>query len=113
MNVKKINNMSLIERPIHNIKQIDWGAVVWIGVFFVIPMTFWVFPAQARMGLIEAITYLFSLDFYTEPTVSTNIVSGMQNKTYLLLNIGKVILWIWTIIIVLRFLFKKPNEIES
>ncbi|MCE0554854.1 hypothetical protein LQK80_32490 [Bacillus thuringiensis] len=79
---------------------------------FVIPMTFWVFPAQARMGLIEAITYLFSLDFYTEPTVSTNIVSGMQNKTYLLLNIGKVILWIWTIIIVLRFLFKNLMKLN-
>lgn len=107
--MKKINNMRLIERPIYNIKQIDWGAVAWIGVFFVIPMTLWVFPAQARMGLIEAITYLFSLDFYKEPTVSTNIVSRMQNKTYLLLNIGKVILWVWTIIIVLRFLFKQPN----
>ncbi|MEB8675387.1 hypothetical protein P4H08_19060 [Bacillus cereus] len=102
--------MKLIERPIYNIKQIDWGAIGWIGVFFIVPMVVWVFPAQARMGLTEAITYLFSPSFYEEPTVSTNIVNQMQNKTYLLLNIGKVIIWIWTLIIVLRFLFKKPSR---
>ncbi|PGR00756.1 hypothetical protein COA24_12750 [Bacillus cereus] len=101
--------MKMIERPIYNIKQIDWGAVAWIGVFFIIPMTLWIFPAQAKMGLTEAITYLFSPNFYTEATVSTNIVASVQNKTYLILNIGKVIIWIWTLIIVLRFLFKKPN----
>ncbi|MDA2074291.1 hypothetical protein PDM84_30095 [Bacillus cereus] len=100
----------MIERPIYNIKQIDWGAVAWIGVFFIIPMTLWIFPAQAKMGLTEAITYLFSPNFYTEVTVSTNIVASVQNKTYLILNIGKVIIWIWTLIIVLRFLFKKPNR---
>ncbi|PFO53833.1 hypothetical protein [Bacillus cereus] len=104
--------MKIVKRPFYNIKEFDFGAVAWTIIFFVAPMVFWVIPAQARMGLTESIAYLFSLDFYTETTVSTNMFSQIQNKTSYLLNIGKVIVWIWSISALIIFLFKKPKELK-
>ncbi|KIQ87400.1 hypothetical protein RW25_15735 [Bacillus sp. L_1B0_8] len=104
--------MKFIERPFYNIKGFDFGAVAWIIIFFVAPMVFWVIPAQARMGLTEAMAYLFSLDFYTETTVATNMLSQIQNKTSYLLNIGKVVVWILSISSLLIFLFKKPKALK-
>ncbi|MCU5519913.1 hypothetical protein CN995_01650 [Bacillus cereus] len=104
--------MKFVERPFYNIKEFDFGAVAWTIIFFVAPMVFWVIPAQARMGLTESMAYLFSLDFYTETTVSTNMLSQIQNKTSYLLNIGKVVVWILSISALLIFLFKKPKALK-
>ncbi|MCU5662297.1 hypothetical protein OCB16_24290 [Bacillus cereus] len=104
--------MKFVERPFYNIKGFDFGAVAWIIMFFVAPMVFWVIPAQARMGLTESIAYLFSLDFYNETNVSTNVFGQIQNKTFLMLNIGKITVWTWSVSALLIFLFKEPKELK-
>lgn len=108
--------MKFIERPIYNIKNIEWGAIVWVG-FWMTLLSAWVIPAEAQMGFVKSIKFLFSTNFYEVKEVSvpndiiysTTMLSQGLNNVYKLLNVGKVILWAMTIIMVLAFLFKNPK----
>ncbi|MGH0736105.1 hypothetical protein ACQVQ3_24475 [Bacillus cereus] len=100
--------MKIIKRPIQNIKQADWGVVIWMSAWTSL-IALWVIPAQAYTSVGESISFLFSLDFYSAPTVSENILTNMQNKTTNLLNIGKVVFWFMTMALLFMFLFKKPK----
>ncbi|PHE64166.1 hypothetical protein COF68_04780 [Bacillus toyonensis] len=102
--------MDFMSRPIKNLKQLDWGAVIWM-VAWTSLIAVWVLPAQARMGVSESISFLFSLDFYSEPSVTGNMLSQVQNNASNLLNIGKVVIWLMTAIMLAVFLFKKPKNV--
>ncbi len=108
--------MKFFERPIFNIKSIEWGAIAWVG-FWMILLLAWVLPAEAHLGLSESFKFLLSPTFFEikEISVSNDIVSTTTmvsqgiNNIYKLLNIGKIIFWVMTIIMILSFLFKEPK----
>gem|GEM_PF-5963411 len=106
--------MKFTKRPIHNIKNIEWGAIAWVG-FWLILLSAWVIPAEAHMGFAKTIKFLFSTNFYeikevtNDAIYSTPMLNQGRNNVYKLLNVGKVILWAMTIIMMLAFLFRNPK----
>ncbi|RTR28087.1 hypothetical protein EKG37_17440 [Robertmurraya yapensis] len=114
--------MSLFNRPIQNIKTIDIGAIAWVG-FWLGGLFLLIIPVQMYGDIRNAFPIFFSFDFIEKiPAPADSSLSNsfqeiqtsrieMLNKLYTFFNVSKVIFWIFTIGIIIKFLFKQPKKI--
>ncbi len=106
--------MKMIQRPLHNIKLIDYKFIIGFSVFIIIFIALAI-PASIRSSILEAISFVFSPQFIeVESSNSLNSTSiqteqSVQNR-YHILNVLKVSLWIMGAILLLGFLFKKSED---
>ncbi|MED3794407.1 hypothetical protein P4571_18415 [Niallia alba] len=112
--------MEFIKRPYNNIKKINLFALFWCVILVIIILLFTI-PASKYMVLQDAFKFLFSLDFYEAESVekisdsttitTTNLMfDSTKLSIYKILNAGKIVLWVLTAGMLLRFLFKQPKN---
>ena len=108
--------MKLIDRPIYNIKQIDFMGIgfVCLGIAAI---TIFVFSFQQVMTIGEFLNFMFSFGLLEKRNVivdsfgSPSVQTGMFNTLATSMNITKIVFWILAPILLLLFLFKKPSEV--
>ncbi len=106
--------LNIIERPVQNIKNIDW-AVLGLSLFTMALICLWIIPVEIISGVKFSIGFLFSPEFYELKEISNDpfepkLLIQQQNNLYQMFNIGKIIVWVMTPIMLLLFLFKKPGD---
>ncbi|MGG3806053.1 hypothetical protein [Metabacillus fastidiosus] len=102
----------------------DTGAIGWC-FFWIIGLLAIVIPSQFRMGLADSINFLFSFELLElkEVEVKEGIAEALYeaevlrvesfNKLLQFVNIGKIVFWIATFIMLFVFLFKRPETEEN
>lgn len=113
--------MSFFQRPIQNIKQIDYKYVVWM-TFWGLFLVFSLIPFAQLMTLGEALRFIFSFDFLPVEEMKATVTSRglsesifdthtlVKNRMYLTFNILKVLNWLFLLAFIIGFLFKKPKN---
>lgn len=110
---------TLLQRPIQNIKNVDFGAIGFVG-FFMSLLLFWVIPVEMLGAVDNAFSFMFSFQMLepieiqksSDPLIASSLFEDSRtqslNQIYTFMNWSKVILWSMTIIFLIRFLFKNP-----
>lgn len=114
MRYQGVGKLKLIERPIYNIKMVDYKAIFFV-IFIMSIMFSFILSMDQLYTIKTAIGYLFSPEFHSLVPDRSSILesepmmTSIENRLYGLLNIGKVIVWISTLSWIVYFLFKKPK----
>lgn len=107
--------MNLWRRPLKNIVTLDIGMISWCSVWMFLFIT-WAAPSGLLIladADIDPFKFLFSFDFLeaTKGDLESLTLAqvAVRNNLYPILNIGKVVIWLFLSISVLGFLFKQPE----
>ncbi|TKC15115.1 hypothetical protein [Robertmurraya kyonggiensis] len=109
--------MKILKRPLYNLKTLDIGFIFFLLIFFGITI-FAVFNKQQLTMLGEAVTFLFSFEFYKVVPIEsgqsfTPKLFEISNQLAPYLNGAKILWWIFLLVLTLRFLFKKPINLKK
>ncbi len=109
--------LKILKRPLYNLKTLDIGFIFFLLIFFGITI-FAVFNKQQLTMLGEAVTFLFSFEFYKVVPIEsgqsfTPKLFEISNQLAPYLNGAKILWWIFLLVLTLRFLFKKPINLKK